>query len=104
MITVDVRDPQTGRVESVTVPGRTPEEAFRYLYAIGGGLAGEGTRDLYQGTVLEPVRAGYKARLQQIETEIIRRGTAVRVGLRYDSWGVGRLPGTPDGVFTQGRL
>lgn len=77
MITVDVRDPQTGRIEAVTVPVRTPEEAFRYLYAVGGGLAGEGSRDLYLRTVLEPIRARYKAQLQQIETEIIRRQAAI---------------------------
>ena len=77
MVTVDVTDERTGRTEPVTVPARTPEEAFRYLYAAGGGLTEEGVRDFYQGTVLEPVRAGYKASLQQVETEILRRRSAL---------------------------
>lgn len=76
-VTVDIPNGQAGHTTPVTVPARTPEEAFRYLYATGSGLAGEGVRDLYQGTVLEPVRAGYKARLQRVEAEIIRRRSAL---------------------------
>lgn len=76
-VTVDVPDTPGGQPKPVTVPGRTPEEAFRFLYAAGGGLAGEGARDIYQGTVLEPVRVRYKARLQQVESEIVRRRAAL---------------------------
>ena len=72
-----MEDPQTGHTTPVTVPGRTPEEAFRLLNAIGAGLSGEGARDIYQGNILKTVRDGYKARLVRVEGEIIRRRAAL---------------------------
>ncbi len=77
VIEVDVPDPRTGALTTVSVPGRTPEEAFRYLYNIGDGAMAQGSRDLYQGTVIEPIRNQYKATLEQVEQQIAARRTAL---------------------------
>jgi hypothetical protein len=63
----------------VTVPvlANSPEEAFRILYETGNGVSGTGARNFYYGSVLEPIRNGYKARLEQVEALIRQRRAAL---------------------------
>lgn len=77
LVRVGVEDPLTRSCYQVTVPGRTPEEAVHFLAGAGGGVTGQGGFDLYAGTVLEPVRNAYKARLERLEAQILQRRAAL---------------------------
>ncbi len=53
------------------------EEAFRILYEAGNATGGTGVRNIYYGSVLKPLRDGYKARLEAVEASIQQRRAAL---------------------------
>ncbi|MBL6456928.1 hypothetical protein JMJ55_16445 [Belnapia sp. T6] len=73
LVTVHVEDDAAGLCYSVTVPARNEQEAIAILHEAGSGLAGEGMRNLYLGSVLEPVRHRYHQALSQAAAEIAER-------------------------------
>lgn len=65
----------------VQIPANSPEEAFAILLSMGdameAGMAGAGARNIYYGSVLEPIRDSYKLRLEMVERSIQQRRLAL---------------------------
>lgn len=77
IVEIDVIEKPGDPPVAVQVIADSPEEAYRILYEAGRGAGGAGAQSLYYGSVLEPIRDAYKARLEQVESEIIKRRTAL---------------------------
>jgi hypothetical protein len=77
LIEVDVPLHPGEQPTAIPVFANSPKEAFRLLFEIGNGVGGTGVRNVYYGTVLEPIRRAYVRRLEAVETAIRRDRAAL---------------------------